>query len=260
MSRLIDEFKKASRGTLPAMGFRTAHSAGPVPKMLLIAGLGAGALKGPAIEPGGAHATLIRFTGAAPTAKTTQQIATSLPDIPWGFSLEDDNDKKAAALIKAGADFMVFPAASRISAIPGDEKLGKILQVESSMDDGLLRAINDLPVHAALIADTYEGGGTLVWHQLMIYQHLANFISKPLIVPVPASITEAEVKMLWDTGVDGIIVEADTAAAADLKALRQTIDNLPARSARKRGKTEAILPHLPGEARAAPPDEEEEEE
>jgi hypothetical protein len=257
MSRLIDEFKKASRGVAPAMGFRTARSAAAAPKMLLIAGLEPGALTSPPDNLDGAHAALIRFTGAAPTAKTTQQMAASLPDIPWGFSLGDDDVKKAVALIKAGGDFAVFPAASRISAIPGDEKLGKILQVESSMDNGLLRAVNDLPVHAVLVADTFEGGGPLVWHQLMIYQHLANSITKPLIVPVPVSLTEAEVKVLWDTGVDGLIVEVG--AAADLKTLRQAIDNLPARSGRKRGKAEAILPHLPGEARAEPPDEEEEE-
>jgi hypothetical protein len=259
MSRLIDEFKKASRGMAPAMGFRTASSAAPAPKMLLIAGLGPGALKSPAGNLDDAHAALIRFTGAAPTGKTTQQILSSLPDIPWGFSLGDDDGKKAAALIKAGADFMVFPAASPISAIPGDEKLGKILQVESSMDNGLLRAINNLPVHAVFVTDAFEGGGSLVWHQLMIYQHLANFISKPLIAPAPGSITEAEIKALWDAGMDGIIVAADT-AAADLKTLRRAFDNLPARSGRKRDKSEAILPRLPGEARPEPPDEEEEEE
>lgn len=259
MSRLIDEFQKATRAVTPAMGFRTARSTAPALKMLLIAGLEPGAIKSPAVNLEHTHAALIRFTGAAPTAKASQQIAASLPDIPWGFSLGDDDNKKAATLIKAGGDFMVFPAASRLSAIPGDEKLGKILQVESSMDDGLLRAVNDLPVHAVLIADTFEGGGSLVWHQLMIYQHLANFISKPLIVPAPASTTEAEVKALWDTGVDGIIVEMDAAGTEDLKTLRQAIDNLPARSARKRGKAEALLPHLAGEASAEPPEEEEEE-
>jgi len=127
------------------------------------------------------------------------------------------------------------------------------------MDDGLLRAANDLPVDAVLIADTYEGGGSLVWHQLMIYQHLANFISKPLIVPVPAAITGVELKALWEAGVDGVIVEMDDAGAEELKNLRQAIDTLPPRSARKRGKADALLPHLPGEARAEPPDEDEDE-
>ncbi len=259
MSRLIEEFQKASRAETPAMGFRTARAARPAPKMVLIASLESKAVEKQADLLDGAHAALINFTGTALTIKSAQNIASPLPDIPWGFYLGDDDSKKAAALVKAGADFMVFPAASPVSTIPGEEKVGKVLQVESSMDDGLLRAANDLPVDAVLIADTYEGGGSLVWHQLMIYQHLANFISKPLIVPVPAAITGVELKALWEAGVDGIMVETDTAGAEGLKNLRQAIDTLPPRSARKRGKADALLPHLPGEARAEPPDEDEDE-
>jgi hypothetical protein len=243
----------------PVMGFRTARSTAPAPKILLIAGLGREEIEGPAGALDGAHAALIRFAGAAPTQKVSQQIPASLPDIPWGFSLEDESDKKASALIKAGADFMVFPASSQLTTVPEDEKLGKILQVEASMDNGLLRAVNDLPVQAVMVADTFESGDSLVWHQLMIYQHLANFIAKPLIVPVPASITEAEVKALWDTGVDGIIVTVETAGAEGLKTLRHAVDNLPPRSARKRGRAEALLPRISGEARTEPPGEEEEE-
>jgi hypothetical protein len=259
MSRLIEEFKKASRAVAPAMGFRTARSTAPAPRILLIASLEPGDVKSPSGLPAGVHAVLVRLAGGALTAKQAQQIAAALPDIPWGFNPGDDDEKKATTLIKAGADFMVFPAASRVSATPGDEKLGKILQVESSMDDGLLRAANDLPVDAVLVADTFEDGGALVWHQLMIYQHLANFISKPLIVPAPVSIAGAELKALWDAGVDGIIVETDAAGAEGLKALRQAIDNLPPRSARKRGRADAVLPRLAGEARTEPPEEDEEE-
>lgn len=259
MSRLIEEFKKASKTETPAMGFRTARSAAPVPKILLIASLEAKAIKSQADRLGGAHAALIRFGGAGLTAKSTQTIVSSLPDIPWGFYLGDDDGKKAATLIKAGADFVVFPAVSPVSTAPGDDKTGRVLQVESSMDDGLLRAVNDMPVDAVLVADTYENGSPLVWHQLMIYQHLANFISKPLIVPVPVVVAEVELRALWEAGADGVLVETADAGADGLKTLRQAIDNLPPRSARKRGKAEALLPRLPGETGAEPPDEEEDE-
>ncbi len=255
MSRLIEEFQKVSRAETPAMGFRTARAARPAPKMVLIVSLESKAVEKQADLLDGAHAALIHFTGTALTIKSAQNIASPLPDIPWGFYLGDDDSKKAATLVKAGADFMVFPVASPVSTTPGDDKTGKILQVESSMDDGLLRAVNDMPVDAVLIADTYEDGSSLVWHQLMIYQHLANLISKPLIVPVPAAITGVELKALWEAGVDGVIVEMANAGAGELKTVRQAVDSLPPRSARKRGKAEAILPRLPGETAAEPPDE-----
>jgi hypothetical protein len=255
MSRLIEEFQRASRAAVPAMGFRTARTGAPAPKMLLITSLEARAVKGQVDSLNAAHAVLIRFDGAIPTAKSAQALVAALPDLPWGFYLEDDADKKASTLVKAGADFLAFPAAVRIADIPGDEKLGKILQVESFMDDGLLRAVNDLPVDAALVADTSEDINALVWHQLMIYQHLANFISKPIIVAAPASINETELKALWEAGVDGIVVEAAAAGAEGLKTLRRAIDGLPLRPARKRGKAEALLPRLPSETGAEPPGE-----
>jgi hypothetical protein len=255
MSRLIEEFQRASRAVAPAMGFRTARTAAPASKMLLIASLEAGTIKSQAGSLDAAHAVLVRFAGATLTVKSAQTMTAALPDVPWGFYLEDDADKKAATLLKAGADFLVFPAAGRIAAVPGDEKVGKILQVESSMDDGLLRAVNDLPVDAALVADTYESSGPLVWHQLMIYQHLANFISKPLIITTPASINEAELKALWEAGVDGITIEVAAAAVERLKTLRRALDSLPLRSVRKRGKAAALLPRPASETGAEPPGE-----
>jgi len=260
MSRLIEKFHKASQVAEPPMGFRTARTVAAAPKILLIASLEAGTMENPVDFLDGADAVLLRFTKTALTTKTVQKIASSLPDIPWGLYLADDNNKKAT-VVEAGGDFVIFPAASQIAATPKDDKVGKILQVEASMDDGLLRAVNDLPVDAVLVADTFEGNGSLVWHQLMIFQHLANLLSKPLIVPIPADITEKELKVLWDAGVDGVIVEIDTARVEGLKNLRQAIDTLPPRSGRKRGKVTALLPRTIGETSiATPPDEEEEEE
>jgi hypothetical protein len=260
MSRLIEKFHKASQVAAPPMGFRTARPAAAAPKILLIASLEAGTMENPADYLDGADAVLLRFIKAALTAKTIQKIASSLPDIPWGLYLADDDNKKATA-VEAGGDFIIFPVTSQVADTPKDDKTGKILQVESSMDDSLLRAINDLPVDAVLVADTFEGNGSLVWHQLMIFQHLSNLLSKPLIVPVPTSVTEKELKVLWDAGVDGIIVEIDTAKVERLKNLRQDIDKLPSRSGRKRGKVNVVLPRTGGETpTATPPDEEEEEE
>jgi hypothetical protein len=258
MSRLIEKFHEASRVIAP-MGFRTARTAAAVPKILLIASLEAGTLEKRADYLEAADAALVRFTGTALTAKGVQKAAASLPDIPWGFDMADDDAKKAAGM-EAGADFILFAIDNQVADTPKDDKTGKILQVESSLDDGLLRAINDLAVDAVLVSDAFEGdGSSLMWHQLMIFQHLANLLSKPLIVPAPASISEKELKALWDTGVDGIIVAFDKTGTG-IKELRQVIDRLPPRSVRKRGKPSVVLPRTAGETPApAPPDEEEEE-
>jgi hypothetical protein len=261
MSRLIDEFHKATQTTAQPMGFRAARQTAAAMRMPLVASLEIGANVNPAEITGGASAVLLRPGKTRPTAKTVQAIVKSLPDIPWGIYMDDDGDKKATSLEGEGCDFVVFAASGRISVAPQEEKIGRILQVESSMDDGLLRAVNDLPVDAVLVADSFEGSGNLVWHQLMIFQHLARLISKPLIVPVPADITGEELNALWEAGVDGLLVEVDASSTGGLKELRLAVGKLPARSQVKRDRIEALLPRTGGESRpAAPPDEEEEEE
>ena len=154
---------------------------------------------------------------------------------------------------------MVFPAAATVTVMPEDDDIGKIIEVESSIDDGLLRAINDLPVDAVLVTDSLEKEGPLVWHKLMIIQHVVNLLTKPLIVPVPVNTPESELKALWETGVDGVLVEIDPRKPEGIKELRGIIDGLPARSAQKKSRAEALLPY-PGGAKAAEPEPEEDDE
>jgi len=261
MSRLIDEFLKATQSTSQPMGFRAARPAAAAGRITLIADLKIGAAGNPVDLTEGADAVLLRPGNSRPTPKTIQAMADNLPDIPWGVYLEDNGDRKTASSVEAGCDFIIFPASVRVSNTPQEEKVGRILQVESSMDDGLLRAVNDLPVDAVLIADTPGEDDLLVWHRLMIFRHLAYLISKPLILPAPADIGKEELNALCEVGADGILVEVDTGRTGGLKELRRVIDKLPPHSPRNRDKMRPLLPRVGVENNAAAaPDEEEEEE
>ena len=215
MSRLIDEFRKATQTAAQPMGFRAARSKTSAPRMPIIAGIQIKTGTNSADYADGASAVLFRAGKTPPTVKTMQALVKTLPDIPCGVCLDDYDE----IMVGEGCDFVVFSSSGSISAAPQDEKIGRILQVESSMDDGLLRAVSDLPVDAVLVADTLEGGDSLVWHQLMILQHLTRLISKPLIVAVSASIGEKELNALWEVGVDGLLVDSSSAGA--LKELRK---------------------------------------
>jgi hypothetical protein len=115
-------------------------------------------------------------------------------------------------------------------------------------------------VDAVLLADGLESG-PLLWHQLLIFEHLAAIFPKPLMIPAPPDLSSGELKALWDAGVDGIMVAAEGTKADAFKALRQAIDALPPRAERKGWGPRVILPRATTEAQpAAPPDEEEEEE
>jgi hypothetical protein len=259
MSRLIDELNRITRNASKPIGFRMAREAQSEPRILLIASVSVGDTASLADRVDGANAALLRTGKSQLTAQTIQKIAASLRDIPWGVYLDNIDDKKAEALIKAGCDFAVFTAASAVTITPRQEEVGKIIQVESSLDDGLLRAINNLPVDAALVTDVFEGEGSLLWHQLMILQHLTSMLTKPVIVPASLKAAESELKALWEAEVDGMVVETDAGKPGALKELRQIIGKLPPRSRRKQFKGEVLVPHTGGESGTATPDEEEEE-
>lgn len=258
MSRLIDNFQKASRSSAQPMGFRTSRATLPAPGMQLIISAAPEVLKNIS-DVNNAGAVLVHPDSAPLTAKNFEKIAAAFPDIPVGLYLEDADDAEVAALIEAGCDFFVFAASSRIMTSPSDKKAGRIIEIESSMDDSLLMAVNALPVDAVLAADTFTGGA-MSWHELMIFQHLANLMAKPLIINLPPDVSDAELKALWEAGVDGALVDASALQAGGLKKLQESILKLPPRAARKRGKIDVFLPRSGGETQPTPPPDEEEEE
>jgi hypothetical protein len=261
MSRFIDKLNQASQVEPQTMGFKAAQTATPKPRMLLVASLARAGVSGLADYVAGADAGLLPVPKLSSGVKTFHKISQAVSDIPWGGWLGDIGRGGIKQMAEAGCDFVVFPAANTSLDILQDDEVGRILQVEVSISDGLLRTVNELPVDAVLIAGEQETGYFLAWHHLMLFRRFASLLTKPLLVSVPSSITANELQALWDGGVDGIIVEAGAGQpVGGLKELHQIIDKLVFPSSRKRGKVEALLPHIGRETKAVPAEEEEEEE
>jgi hypothetical protein len=191
--------------------------------------------------------------------KTMTDVSRALPNTVWGLWLEGKSRQPLKAQITAGADFFIMPLDSE-SDLSDIEKTGKILLVESSLSEGLIRTINELPVDAVLLAEGEAEKSAVTWHQLMLCQRFADLLSKPLLLSVPESVSSAGLKALWDTGVDGVVITVKTVKQAEkLKELRQIIDKSDF-TVRPRKKMAVLLPHTREETTAAVPDVEEEEE
>jgi len=257
MSQFIDKLNQVSRVIPQAMGFRTAQPASKKPKILLIASLAGDSAGGLADYVVGADAGLLRIPKLNSGAKTLKEISQAAPDIPWGGWLRDINKAGIKQMAKAGGDFLVFPAANTpLALLQNDEEVGKILEVEASLNEGLLRTVNELPVDAVLIAGGQEGEHFLTWHHLMLFQHFADLLTKPLLASTPPDVTANELQALWKAGVDGVVIEAAVGQPVDrLKELRQAIDKLAFPSQRKQGKTKALLPRIDSEMSTVAEDE-----
>lgn len=223
------------------MGFR-AGGAKPRPRMLLVAhivGVGAKA------SIAGADAALLSI----PKTGLPKTLAKAFSDIPWGGWLEEVTGPAVKQLVKGGADFIVFPAASVSKAVL-EEDLGKIVEVEAALDAGLLRAMDDLPINGVLIAGEKP---SLTWQDLMLFRRGVNILSKPLLVAVSPEISSSELQALCEAGVAGVVVGERWAE------LRQMIDKMPSPKAGRR-RAVALVPRIVDDVKAVAEEEEEEEE
>jgi len=257
MSRFIDKLNRVSRAASQSMGFRRVQPVLKEPKILLIASLAQANVGSLADYVAGDDAGLLRIPKLSSGAKALKEKSQAMSDIPWGGWLRSIDQEGIKQMVKVGCDFVVFPAANTSLAILQDNEMGKILEVEASLSEGLLRAVNELPVDAVLIAGEQEEY-FLTWHHLMLFQRFADLLTKPLLASIPSKVTTSELQALWEAGVDGVVIEVGVGQPAErLKELRQTIDNLAFPSRRQRGKAKALLPHISGEASTVTEEEEE---
>jgi hypothetical protein len=259
MSKFIDKLKRLYRGEPQPMGFRATQLASSKLKIQLVASLTRESAESLTGHMEGADAGLLRIFTTSTGVEALQKICQAFPDIPWGGWLKGGSQEGIEQMTKAGCDFIVFPALDTPLAIIENAEVGRILEVDASLSEGLLRATNELPVDAVLIAGEQNQSHTLTWQHLMLCQRFADLLTKPLLVSIPAEVTGGELQALWEAGVNGVVVEVSPEQSEDsLKKLRQVIDKLEFPTTRQREKAEPLLPRTGREPGAATIEVEEE--
>jgi hypothetical protein len=237
MSKFIERLTKLSNGERQAMGFTNRQAASLKAKIQVIAGLDAedaGKLTG---KIAGADVLLLKISGAAKGAEIVRTMSSVSSDIIRGaWLLGDSGNADIKPLTESGCDFIVFSAADAPMTVGKKFKdTGKILAVESSLSEGLLRTLNGLAVDAVLVTGEKDKR-TLTVEQLMIFRRFADFLNKPLLVSVPSEVTIDELETLWESGINGVVIEVTQKLPEDrLTDLRKEIDSFEFPSRRSRG-------------------------
>ena len=259
MSKFIDGLKRVSQEAPQPMGFRTGQLASAKPRIQLLACLGEGDIDNAADYTTGADAVILRLSKPDSGMKSVQRVSENISGIPWGGWLTGDI-KGTKQLVKAGCDFVVFAAGGTSLAALQDDEVGKIIGVEAAISEGLLRAVNELPVDAVLIKAEGEDKQSLTWYDLILFQRFTTLLTKPLLVSVPSNITAREIEAIWEAEVDGVVVELGGGKPeGEVKKLRKVIDELPYPAPDKQKKTDAIIPSTSRNSDAVVEVEEEEE-
>ncbi len=258
MSKLVDKLTKSRLAEPPPMGFHLAKAAPENSRMQLVAAITAGVLETSAREIVNVDAVILDITKADDiTALEKASQIKNGPAAGGRFKTESSGTQKKT--LNSGCDFVVLSPEAPVS-FTNDEKLGKLLEIETALSDIMLRTVSDLPVDA-VIALEKEIPETLSVNRLMELQRLLYLFNKPLIVSIPLSFSIEELQALCDMGVTGVLVKVtDSKTAEKLANLRQAIDKLKKPAPRKKDKMSATLPRLQTESSHVQHEEEEEEE
>lgn len=230
MNEFIEKLKRLTHDEPSSLGFRREQSARPGRKIQLVTSLSPENVG----DIAGADAALV----SVPEQGIDSESLKKMPeDIPWGGWLKGGR-KEIKQLTEAGCDFVVFAADMPLEIIE-DSGAGKILEIEPSISDGLLGAVNELPVDAVLVSDKTGKGDSLTWQDLMLFQRFAGILNKPLLACVPAKVTRSELEALWEAGVNAVVV--DTKIKGSVSKIRKEIDKAEFASTRQREKVEPVL-------------------
>jgi hypothetical protein len=250
MSKLGDRIRKAMRQEPAPIGFRAVRPE-KNPQLLVAVQLDSED-KNKVADAAEKGAAAILLKGAQ--ADDVAAAAQSAGEVPVGAWPKVVDPKANAALIEAGADFLVFDADSTPASALLDDKLGYVLALRSGQDENFLRVLESVALDAILLED-YVGPLTL--RNQIELRLLAGLTRKTLMLPVKPSIESADLECLRDAGVSVLVI--DDKALEELPALLKTVQDLPQPRRRRQTTLDVLLPRA-AEMAAAEEEEEEEEE
>jgi hypothetical protein len=227
MSVFIDKLNKLTHAESTPMGFRRDRAASSARKIQLVS-----LVTNSEVDTSGADALLLDFRDKGIESESASGM---LENVPSGVWLKEARQKDLKQLKDTGCDFIVFPAASTSLEIIEIQDMGKILELDTSISDPVLRSVVDLPVDAVLVSAGQGKSSSLTWQDLMILQRFGGFPKKPLLVRIPMKVSSAELEALWEAGVMAVVTEESAYK------LRKTIEKADFTKVRKSDKNEPVI-------------------
>ncbi len=240
MSEFMKKLEDISRGKSRAIGFG-AVSKSKAPSIMLIACLTSLDETPPQIAIScKVDALLYDIRDGAGQAYTIAKLAGNDSKIPWGVRLQKANVEGINRLAEAGCDFVVLDYES-LAQVLQEEKMGKVLEIDISLQDGLLRAVGQLSVDAFLITED-KHPGPLTINQLINYNRVTGFAGKYSLASLPREIPD--LVALRDSGIKGVVMElSGKDIESRIKEVQEFIQKLPSvKNKRPKGEEFALLP------------------
>jgi hypothetical protein len=258
MSKLLEKLERISEGRGQPIGFGAAANRAKASPMVIVASIPAGNAKLAAIAVESEADAVLMTSEHQKKEDVLAQLSSAKIDIPWGAFLDKITKGEIEQLIEIGCDFVILDPAKTPAAVLNEERIGKVLQIDPSLNDNLARAINRLSVDAVLLSTAGRNEAHITVHELMVYEKLAAAAGKHLLAAVPPALPIDDIESLWSLGVRGVVVDLTAKNPEQrLSQVKEAVQKLPTRK-KKREKISATLPLPRDWAETEPPEEEDE--
>lgn len=237
MGKLVDRLQRISEGPAQPLGFMPAARQKRSAPLVLVVHLpqGSEALLTPAADSGAEFGLLETADGAAPTVGTGS--------IPWGIRTNTLDDEQQATLKEAGCDFVIASLHDMPIRLLANDVIDAVATVPDGTEDRMLRAIDQLPCDAVILGDAPADELTVA--RFLEYSSIASGIGQNLLIWASPKWGRIEVEQLRDAGFSALVVTvASEADLEGLRAIRDTIALLPARSKKRDDRLRARVPQF----------------
>jgi hypothetical protein len=262
MSKLIEKLQRVSEGRSQPMGFGAVAARAKISQILTIASVPTGntQLIDKAIKED-PDALLLTVENLEKDSKALAKMDRDKAEIPWGLTLETVRKEDIAQLIELGCDYIIFSPAGTPAAVLLEERIGKVLRIDTSLPESLAKAINRLQVDAVFLSPAGEDKAAFTIHQLMILERLAGSTAKHVLTAMPTGLSPDDIEILWGLGVRGVVVDMTLEQPEQrLSQIKEAIQKLPATRKKSKDKFRATLPTASSYSERVKQEEEEEEE
>ena len=261
MSKLIEKLERISEGRVQPMGFGAAANRTIILPMLVIASLPAGSAKPDEVVAKADADALVLTVDNWKKEKDTLARIGGKTDVLWGVSSQVASREEIDQLAEMKCDFVIFTPEKTPAAVLGDERIGKVLQIDPSLDDSLARAVARLSVDAVLLSPPGKDQSPLTIHQLMVYERLAAGSGKHLLAALPPGSPADDLESWWSLGVRGVIVDMTSDHADEkMSQVKEAIRNLSTTKKKTGPKPSVVLPRIAQPSTVAPPEEDDDDE
>lgn len=251
MSRLADRLRQMAEGAPRPMGLVPGIVRPRPPSMLTIALLGTATPDAVAAAvAAGADAVVVDGSGVS-AGEALRDIKSAAGEALLGGRLEKGGKEDVDRLETAGADMVVLGGGSVHPGALLPEKIDKILEIDPSWDDVLLRGVEQLRVEAVFVPLPTFDAPTIL--DLLRLQRTLGLARKPAFVVLSPGLGTDLLAIFREAGISGVVVPP--AAVGDF---HSAIKDLPPPPRRRQERADAMLPV--GSLGPRPHEEEEEEE